>query len=98
MASHGAAKEMAVDHPSEPKEVKKELRHIELRKSANGGVIAEHVHNMYDGLNKPHTFAAGEGEKLMAHLSKHLGINFPGRAEGTVASPAEGSAKEDESE
>ena len=85
MASHGAIKEQAATHPVEAKPPKKELREIALRKSANGGVIAEHQHNVYDGLNKPHTFGAGEGHLLAAHLEKHLGIKMPGKAaEGTT--------------
>ena len=103
MASHGAVKESAVSEPSEPKQVKKELRHIELKKAANGGVIAEHFHNTYDGLAKPHAFGANEGAKLAAHLEKHLGIKMkgvetPGRAEGTVASPGSGEARENEAD
>lgn len=79
MASHGAMK----DPPPaavEAKQPKKELREISLRKSANGGVIAEHHHNVYDGMNKPHTFSAGEGHKLAAHIEQHFGLKMPGKS------------------
>lgn len=79
MASHGAMKENP-PQASEAKQPKKELREISLRKSANGGVIAEHHHNVYDGMNKPHTFAAGEGHKLAEHIEQHFGIKMPGKS------------------
>jgi hypothetical protein len=92
--AHGARVAEAATEPKENKPPKKELRGIELRKSANGGIIAEHNYNVYDGMNKPHTFSGDEGHLLAAHIEKHLGLKMPGRAEGTVAAPSDGEARE----
>jgi len=96
MASHGAMKAEAADHPSHSKEPKKELRHVELKKAADGGVIAEHYHNVYDGVTKPFAFGSDEGHKLASHIETHLGIKMPGRAKSGVASSASGEAGKDE--
>ena len=96
MASHGAIKEQAATMPPSPKKMPKVLEHIQLMPAENGGVAAEHRFTHYEHKPEMHVFGANEGGKLMAHLQHHLGIKMPGRAEGTVASPASGEVKEND--
>lgn len=70
MSSHGAMRDVAA---KEYKPAKKVLEGIMLKK-ADGGVIAEHHFTDYAHKPEPHVFASGEGAKLHAHLSEHLGI------------------------
>jgi hypothetical protein len=98
MASHGAMKEAALVEPRAPKKMPKELEHIRLTPAENGGVSAEHHFTSYEHKPEMHVFAAGQHKELMAHLQKHLGMENPGRAKGTVASPASGEAGENEEE
>jgi hypothetical protein len=57
------------------------LRGIMLKKSDNGGVVAEHQMSggSWESKEPMHTFAAGEGEKLAAHITEHLGMPMPGK-------------------
>lgn len=88
--AHGAKVAEAATEAPERKAPKKELRHIELTKAANGGVIAEHFHTQYDGITKPHAFGAEEGHKLAAHIQTHLGIKMPGKSGVDNMEPTEG--------
>lgn len=60
-----------------PKAGKKVLQSISIERAKNGGHILEHrFSNDGPGYRSPesHVFGADEGNKLIAHLSKHLGI------------------------
>ena len=60
-----------------PKPGPKELRSIEIERSANGGYVAQHrFHSGEGAYHEPetHTFGEGQGAELMAHLGEHLGI------------------------
>jgi hypothetical protein len=98
MPSHGAMKELAATEPPKKKLPPKELEHIRLTPAENGGVSAEHHFTHYEHRPETHVFAAGQHAELLEHLKKHLGMEMPGRAKGTVASPAEGEAHEEEEE
>lgn len=60
---------------------KKELVSIMLKKADNGGVVAEHRMNSFDGKDPVHAFGADEGHKLAAHIQTHMGIRMPGESE-----------------
>ena len=71
------------------KKEKKMLRSIELRPSENGGIIAEHRFSS-NHPGEEHTFAAEEGHKLAAHLTKHMGMQISGNvADGPETEDAE---------
>jgi hypothetical protein len=98
MPSHGAVKERAAQAvPEEPKQPKVgAFHHMEITPSGNGGAIVQHFHEMEGGRGSvrehgaPLTFA--DHSSLSSHIKTKL--DMPGRATGTVASPAEGEAKE----
>lgn len=95
MASHGAAKEIAATEPRAPKLPKREVVRVAFEKAKDGSVVAHHEFSHFE--HRPEvgaTFGADELHKIPEHLSKHLGLKMPGRAEGTVASPKEGEAGE----
>jgi hypothetical protein len=72
-----------------PKRPRAELRHIELQKAENGGVIAQHRMNYFDGKEPVHAFGADEGHKLAAHIEKHLGIKMEGKSPSEDTEPEE---------
>jgi hypothetical protein len=88
MPSHGALKDAAATEA--PKPAKKALMHMLLKKADNGGVVAEHRMNTFDGKEPVHAFGAEEGHKLAAHIEKHLGISMPGRSKVDSAEETEG--------
>ena len=53
----------------------KVLRDIRVSKAKSGGHIA--AHEFEDAPPEEHVFGAQEGPKLLAHLTKHLGIKAP---------------------
>ena len=63
------------------KRPKNVLQSIMLHKAENGGVVAEHRMSQFHGKEPMHVFGANEGHKLAAHLTEHLGIAMPGKAE-----------------
>jgi hypothetical protein len=58
------------------KKPKNELQSISLKKSDNGGVVAEHRMTSFDGKEPIHAFGADEGQKLAAHIEQHMGIKM----------------------
>jgi hypothetical protein len=70
---------------------------VHMPEEEKGDVRVEHE---YQDPHAPQTFKFGAAEKggLAEHLQKHLAIVMPGRAKGTVASPAAGEVSKDESE
>lgn len=60
---------------------KNEFMSMALKKTANGGVVAEHRMSTFDGKEPVHAFGADEGRKLAAHITEHLGISMPGAKE-----------------
>ncbi len=65
--------------PLEPKRRPKVLESIRLKKSANGGLMAEHeFDNSGPGAGyherETHTFGKDEHRKAMEHVVKHLGL------------------------
>ena len=89
MPSHGAVKEQASE-PVAPKKPKQFMRHMELTPAENGGAVARHVMNTYDGKEPVHAFGADEGHKLAAHIEEHLGIKMPGKSSTESAEEKEG--------
>ncbi len=70
----------------EPRRAKK-IESITLRKSANGGLMAEHRHdNSGPGYgyhdSETHTFGADEHRKAMEHVVHHLGLKESGATSG----------------
>jgi len=53
---------------------KKELHHMRLFPSANGGHLIEHHEAEYDADPEPYVFSKDEGEKALAHVNKHMGM------------------------
>jgi hypothetical protein len=92
--AHGArVAEAATEAPSKVK-MPKVLQEMALRKGQTGGAVAEHMFTHYEHKPEVHVFGASDGAKLAAHIEQHLGLKMPGRAEGTIASPADGEAGE----
>jgi trans-2-enoyl-CoA reductase len=100
MASHGAAKDAASKSriPTGEQGLKShgKFHHLEIHPAANGGASVHHIHSYPEGggvMHEPkevHVFGEGDGHKLAAHIEKHIGIDMPGKAKGTVAERAEG--------
>lgn len=67
---------------------KKTLQAIRVIKGTAGGHIASHEFAPNPGgpsvPDEPHPFGASEGPKLLAHLSKHLGIKAPTAGAGAA--------------
>lgn len=57
-----------------PKMPKKELSHIELRESENGGHVAEHHFTSYEHKPETHVFGPEDGGELISHLRENLNI------------------------
>jgi hypothetical protein len=56
---------------------KKELAHIEVHPGEAGGAALYHVFTHYEHPKEgPHIFGSEEGQKMVAHLSKHLGMEM----------------------
>jgi hypothetical protein len=83
MPGFGALRQIARSTASGEKKLKKMTIHTpEEGKRAETSVEHEH--------HPPHSseqfrFAANEKDALAAHLSKHLGLNLPGKAAGEAA-------------
>lgn len=62
------------------KEAKMRMDHMRLRK-ARGGVIVTHHMSPHESesMGKAHVFGKNEGDKLLAHVARQMGI--PGAAE-----------------
>lgn len=58
------------------KSSKKELEHLRIHPSENGGHIVQHHFSSAERFHEPehHVFAKGEGGKMLAHVGKMLGI------------------------
>lgn len=57
---------------------KKTLKSIELERAANGGHVVTHRYTSSTGeYHEPevHTFAKDEGDKMLAHVGKHMGVD-----------------------
>ena len=70
-------KTVEVEAPKGSAKSPKVIKRVEIERAANGGHVVTHkFHN--GGMNnrepEVHTFGESEGGKLIAHLSKHLGI------------------------
>lgn len=96
---------MANIHPrvagEKPKMRKKVLDSVEVKRSANGGFIARHRYDNSgpgEGYHEPeeHTFGDGEGQKLLAHLSEHMGIPGKGKAKTEQMADADAGEQPDE--
>jgi hypothetical protein len=78
------------------KKPKKELSHVEVHMGEKGGHVVKHIFqqnyeptDMASQTNEEHIFGAGEGEKLLDHLKKHLSIKS-GEGEEKVEGKEEG--------
>jgi hypothetical protein len=67
---------------STPKSKGKKLDHLRITKGAEGGHVVEH-HFAEDGMvyHKPvsHVFGDGEGQEMLHHVAKHMGVTGPSR-------------------
>ena len=68
-----------VEAKAEKKRARKHLDHIRISKAKNGGHVIEHHHDSMEHPPETHVFGPDEGDKLLAHVAKHMGI--PGAAE-----------------
>ena len=65
---------------------KRKLSHLELRKAKNGGHIVRHHFANFEHEPEEHAFA--NGEEMIAHVSKHMGVKAEAKEE--AAEPKEG--------
>ena len=62
------------------KEAKARMDHMRMRKAKGGWVVTHHMApHETESMGKPHVFAKNEGDKLLAHVARQMGI--PGAAE-----------------
>jgi hypothetical protein len=77
------AKQMLEAFGESRKREPKKLHHIELMKGKSGGVIASHHYaeepQMTEHKPEHHVFGPEDGDKLLAHVARHMGI--PGAEE-----------------
>ena len=66
---------------------KRKLSHLEVRKAKNGGHIVRHHFANFEHEPEEHTFGADEGEAMIAHVSKHMGVKAEAKEE--AAEPEE---------
>lgn len=79
--------EVAAQEKQQMKPKPKKLESIRLRKSANGGLMAEHdFDNSGPGMGyhdrETHTFGKAEHRKAMEHVVKHLELHEAGATSG----------------
>lgn len=63
---------MKVASPKE-REPKKEFHHLEITEADNGGHIVSHHTNYHEEIAQ-HVFSPEEGDKMLAHVAKHMGV------------------------
>jgi hypothetical protein len=64
------------------KKAKKQLEEIHIKRGKKGGHVVTHIHSFKGNTDEPwqsneeeeHIFGAGEGEKLIGHIKKHMKI------------------------
>ena len=70
MPSHGAMKEMAIEHAKKPG--KKVLEEIRLKRGIDGGITATHHYSGFEHEPKAHELA--NRKALHAHLDEHMAL------------------------
>ena len=70
---------IAEGRPREDKKRAKVLAHIEIHQAENGGhIVRHHFDNSGPGYGyhepEEHIFSEGEGDKLVAHVKKHMKV------------------------
>lgn len=97
-------------HATEVREAKepekrsyRKIHHIEIEKvkGENGGHIVRH-HYHADGMSyhepSTHIFGKGDGEEMMTHIAKHMGVEMPGREQEPEEEVAEQPAEQEPEE
>jgi hypothetical protein len=77
---------------------KKTLDHIRIHHADNGGHIVEHSFNSEGGMyHEPerHVFGDGEGDKMLAHVAKHMKVKHPDEAGKGESAPKKSHEDED---
>lgn len=92
--------EVALLEKEKAKPKAKKLESIRLKKSANGGLMAEHeFDNSGPGLGyhdrETHTFGKGEHRKAMEHVVKHLELHESGPTSGQANKSTDSDADDD---
>lgn len=54
----------------------KELDHIAIKQSENGGHVVTHHFTSYEHKPEEYVFAGGDGTKLVQHLKKAAGVKL----------------------
>ena len=90
----GTSTEVRESKTSEKRHYKKLARiTIEPVKGANGGHIVSHEYNSGNSMtyHKPdqHIFSKDDGEEMMAHLGKHLGVKAEPESQNEMESADE---------
>lgn len=97
----GGGHEVGVDR-TERKGKRKKIHKVEVTRAKNGGHVVRH--HFISGPDRPfeepqeHVFGKGEGQALMAHLHKHLGVRDSEAPAEAVLPPDEGEAEAEEQE
>jgi hypothetical protein len=79
------------------KKPKKELSHLEVHPGEAGGAAIYHLFTHYEHPKEgPHIFGKNEGPALMAHITKHLGMENP--TQGAAANKSAKETSESEAE
>jgi len=63
------------------KKLPKVLEEISMKKGKTGGHVLTHRFTHYEHAPETHVFGDGDGEKLMQHLSKHMGVKLDAEAQ-----------------
>ena len=58
------------------KKLPKVLESIEMTKGKTGGHVLKHRFTHYEHAPETHVFGTDEGQKLMEHLGKHMGVKL----------------------
>ena len=70
--------EMVGSRPKVGKKAEPKLAHMRVTPAENGGVVVEHHFESGPETRykepETHVFGANEGEKMLSHISEHMGI------------------------
>lgn len=59
-----------------PKSTPKVLKRMEIEPKLGGGHIITHHYSSYQHEPKAHSFGKDDGERAMAHIAKHAGLQI----------------------
>lgn len=72
---------IAVAQSAKAKKTPKVLERMEIKPKLGGGHIITHHYSGYQHEPKAHSFGKDDGEKAMAHIAKHAGLEEQGGSE-----------------